>query len=328
MGALSPAAEGNASLTRADFEGAAPYDVCCDAKIRALTFVAAAVSLKEQLPRSTFCKATQIVVSSPSVFSFAPVTMPPPFLGMLGRTTSSDGVPRRGRPFAPQPSRLSPHTPPRRMQLRKRDTAPQVPTIASLAAMPVENVIADLPSKAQWIEEHELIDALEDDAASDITVVPEFTALDLSDSGFNCIPIGLFAEADCFLQIQTLNLSNNPFDSSLDLYITETLVLPQLTSLYLRSCNLSHIDPLVRHLRAPNLKELDMSTHQFTGLVPDFRRHFPRLESLLACKGSFDRVEAISLKGLRLLDLKENLVKDHDGKLRGLSARMGTRILL
>ena len=88
------------------------------------------------------------------------------------------------------------------------------------------------------------------------------------------------------------------------------------------------MDPLVRHIRAPNLRELDISTHHFTGFVPEFRQYFPRLETLVATKGSFEWVEQVAVRGLRLLDLTDNLVKDHDGKLRGSCARMGTRILL
>lgn len=157
---------------------------------------------------------------------------------------------------------------------------------------------------------------------------PDITTLDLSGSGFDCVPTTLFMECDSFLYIKTLDLSENPLCSSQDLYMTDTIILPHLTKLLLRRCGMSRVDPLVKYLKAPELEELDISSHEFTGFVPEFQQIFPKLRSLIASRGQFEFVEEAAMRGLRLLDLTENLVKDGEGKLKEMGAGLGVEVMV
>lgn len=156
----------------------------------------------------------------------------------------------------------------------------------------------------------------------------EVKNLDLSASGFDCIPISLFLEADIFLRIESLDLSQNPLCSSQDPYMTETVLLPNLTWLFLRRCGISQIEPIVRHLRAPSLRELDISNHALTGFVPEFQKYYPKLRHLIASQGQFESVEESAMRGLSLLDLTDNLISDQDGKLKDMATRLGVEVLI
>ncbi len=168
---------------------------------------------------------------------------------------------------------------------------------------------------------------LSDDRLSDDDE-PDITTLDLSGSGFDCIPTTLFMECDSFLYIKTLDLSENPLCSTQDLYMTDTIILPHLTVLLLRRCGLSRVDPLVKYLKAPELQKLDISSHEFTGFVPEFQQIFPKLRSLVASRGQFEFVEEAAMRGLRLLDLTENLIKDEDDKLKDMGKGLGVEVMV
>ena len=91
---------------------------------------------------------------------------------------------------------------------------------------------------------------------------------------------------------------------------------------------MSRVDPLVKYLKAPELRELDISSHEFTGFVPEFRKYFPQLKSLVASKGQFEFVEEAAMRGLQVLDLTENCINDGDGKVRELGVGMGVKVLV
>lgn len=150
-----------------------------------------------------------------------------------------------------------------------------------------EDAIISLVNSA-WAEVPRKAPVLDETGFDDDTDIKN---LDLRASGFDRIPISLFLEADCFLHIETLDLSENPLCSSQDLYMTDTIILPHLKSLILRQCGMSRVDPLVKHLKAPNLRELDISSHELTGFVPEFQQHFPNLRHLNASRGQFEFVE-------------------------------------
>ena len=167
---------------------------------------------------------------------------------------------------------------------------------------------------------------LSDDTASDCD--EEVTSLDLSASGFDCIPVSLFQESDCFLHIQTLDLSQNPICSSQDLYMIDTVILPHLMTLILRRCGMSRVDPLVKYLKAPELRELDISNHEFTGFVPQFQQFFPKLIHVNASRGQFEFIDEAAWRGLKHLDLTDNLIQDQEGKLRDMAIGLGVEVLV
>jgi hypothetical protein len=160
------------------------------------------------------------------------------------------------------------------------------------------------------------------DASEDVRT----SALDLSDSGFTAIPVPLLG--DSLHGVTELDLSMNPMDGEYGDYLSEPMVLVNLESLKLRSCGLTSIEPLVKHLIAPNLKELDISDHQLEGSVPDLQKFFPRLERVIASNGSFDVLPQDTGVGLRVLDLSDNLVSDQDGSLAEQYHELGTKLII
>jgi Leucine-rich repeat (LRR) protein len=156
----------------------------------------------------------------------------------------------------------------------------------------------------------------------------EPACLDLSDSGFTSVPVPLFAESDCLLQVQSLDLSSNPMDGANEEYLAENIHLPNLELLRLQSCQVSSLEPLIKHLRAPNLRELDISGHQLVGEVPHLQRYFPRLQTLIARRGSFEHLDEAAVAGLSFVDLSENLLGEPSSQLLDRCEELGTKLVL
>ena len=156
----------------------------------------------------------------------------------------------------------------------------------------------------------------------------ELAALDLSDSGFTSVPVPLFAESDCLLQVQSLDMSQNPMDGSCEEYLAENIHLPNLESLRLQSCQMSSLEPLIKHLRAPNLRELDISNHQLDGSVPHLQRFFPKLHTLIARGGRFEYLDESAVVGLTLIDLSDNQLRNASDQLLQRCEELGTRLVL
>lgn len=156
----------------------------------------------------------------------------------------------------------------------------------------------------------------------------EVALLDLSDSGFTSVPVPLLAESECCMQIQSLDLSQNILNGEQEEYLTETILLPNLTTLCLEGCKVSSLEPLVRHLRAPNLTELNISQHCLEGSLPQLQRYFPKLETLIARDGLLDQVDESATEGLSLVDLSNNRVSDADGSLCDRCKQQGTELVL
>jgi hypothetical protein len=165
-----------------------------------------------------------------------------------------------------------------------------------------------------------------EDSNSDADDDDSITTLDLSSSRLSCIPAALFHESELLFQIRTLDLSSNPLCSTQDLYLTSSLALPLLETLVLRRCGLSRIDPLTAYLKAPELRELDISGHELTGFVPELRQYFGKLIVLDASGGQFEFIEETALKGLKRIDLRGNRLGQREDQVRQMGERLGTLI--
>lgn len=168
----------------------------------------------------------------------------------------------------------------------------------------------------------------EDYFTDDTDFDDEPACLDLSDSGFTSVPVPLFTESDCLLQLQSLDMSQNPMDGSSEAYLAENIHLPNLESLRLQSCQVSSLEPLMKHLRAPNLRELDISDHQLVGEVPHLQRYFPRLQKLIAKGGRFEHFDEAAVAGLEFVDLSDNLLGESDPQLLDRCEELGIKLVL
>jgi hypothetical protein len=167
-----------------------------------------------------------------------------------------------------------------------------------------------------------------EDSDSDVDDDVPNSTLDLSSSSLSCIPAALFHESELLFQIRTLDLSSNPLCSTQDLYLTFPLTLPVLETLILRRCGLSRIDPLTTYLKAPELRELDISGHELTGFVPALRQFFAKLIVLDANGGQFEFVEETAVVGLKRIDLRGNQLGQREDQVRKMGERLGTLIQL
>lgn len=157
------------------------------------------------------------------------------------------------------------------------------------------------------------------------------STLDLSSSGFTCMPAQLLAETDCCMGIRSLNMSQNPLSddsSQSSSYLSEHIVLPNLSSLCLEDCNVTSLEPLCRHLYAPNLRELNISNHRLRGSVPQLQRYFPKLDTLIARNGKFEQLDMDVISALTRIDLSGNRLVDTDGLLGERCRREGTELVL
>lgn len=172
-------------------------------------------------------------------------------------------------------------------------------------------------------------DEADDDYFTDDTDFDdELAALDLSDSGFTSVPVPLFAESECLMRVQSLDMSQNLMDGSNEEYLAENIHMPNLELLRLQSCKMSSLEPLIKHLRAPNLKELDISDHQLDGRVPHLQRFFPKLQTLIARGGRFEHLDEGAVAGLALVDLSDNRLGNANDDLRQRCEELGTTLVL
>lgn len=165
-------------------------------------------------------------------------------------------------------------------------------------------------------------DDTEDDDEADMTT------LNLSSSGFTSMPAQLLAETDCCMQIETLDMSQNILDGTQEEYLSEQIVLPNLSSLCLEDCNVTSLEPLCKHLYAPNLRVLNISNHRLRGSVPQLQRYFPKLDTLIASNGKFEHLDESVISSLTRIDLSNNNLTDTDGSLCERCRRQGTELVL
>ncbi|KAI9887937.1 MAG: hypothetical protein M1823_000194 [Watsoniomyces obsoletus] len=103
--------------------------------------------------------------------------------------------------------------------------------------------------------------------------------------------------------LTTLDLSHNKLNAQ-D-YLTTSLDLPHLSTLNL-SCNtISTLEPLQEHLSAPRLTTLDISANRIVAL-PSLGASFPALTKLIANDNAISDITVDSLRGLKIIDLRNN----------------------
>lgn len=132
------------------------------------------------------------------------------------------------------------------------------------------------------------------------------TTLKLSSASLSTLPISLLEHPSIQDHLQNLDLSHNPLSPTE--YLCNNLYLPKLLSLCIVSTGMTSLTPLETHLSAPNLHTLNISCHRLTGALPQLRRQFPKLTTLLATDNWFTSVGVSAVRGLEILDIRNNEV--------------------
>lgn len=130
----------------------------------------------------------------------------------------------------------------------------------------------------------------------------------LANNRLTSFPIKVLTHPQVQHTLKSLDLSHNQHIHSTD-YLTSSLHLPALQSLYIVSTGLTTLTGLITHLSAPNLQELNISCHRLSGSLPPLKLHFPTLTTLLASDNWFDSLAVSSISGLEVLDIRNNEIE-------------------
>jgi Leucine-rich repeat (LRR) protein len=132
--------------------------------------------------------------------------------------------------------------------------------------------------------------------------------LRLQNNDFKTLPIELLCHPALKWSLRSLDVSHNPRLDS-DACLTSEVFLPALQSLYVVSTGLTSLDALTTHLKAPELLEVNISCHRLAGHVPWIRAWYPKITTLLASDNWFSSVDVEGIKGLEVLDIRNNQIE-------------------
>ena len=154
--------------------------------------------------------------------------------------------------------------------------------------------------------------------------------LRLANNDFTTFPVELLLHPSVKWSLRSLDISHNLSLHPTN-YLSSEVHLPLLQSLYIVSTGLTTLDTLTEFLRAPELKELNISCHRLSGHIPWVKAWFPTLTTLLASDNWFDSIDVEAVRGLEVLDVRNNeiehlppkigLLGNHAGKVEAGSLR-------
>ncbi|RMZ84719.1 hypothetical protein DV737_g929, partial [Chaetothyriales sp. CBS 132003] len=139
---------------------------------------------------------------------------------------------------------------------------------------------------------------------STINLESPIHTLRLSNNDLSAFPTGLLLHPSINGSLKSLDLSHNPLTSNA--YLAADLHLPALESLYMVSTGLASLDMLLTRLKAPRLCELNISCHRLTGQLPHVRSWFSNCTTLLATDNWFSSVDVDAVRGLEVVDIRNN----------------------
>lgn len=132
--------------------------------------------------------------------------------------------------------------------------------------------------------------------------------LRLQNNDFTTLPTELLCHPALKWSLKSLDLSHNPRLHSTT-YLTTEIFLPVLQSLYVVSTGLTSLDALTTHLKAPELIEVNISCHRLAGHLPWVRAWYPKVTTVLASDNWFSSVDVEGVKGLEVLDIRNNQIE-------------------
>lgn len=131
--------------------------------------------------------------------------------------------------------------------------------------------------------------------------------LRLTNNELTALPEELLCHPALATSLRSLDISHNPHLHSTE-YIHSEIHLPTLQYLYVVSTGLTSLDALA-NLKAPALMELNISCHRLAGALPQIRAWFPNCTTLLASDNWFSSIHVDSVRGLEVLDIRNNQIE-------------------
>ena len=163
-------------------------------------------------------------------------------------------------------------------------------------------------------------------AEIDITLIDlsqPIHTLNLSANNLTTFPITLLTHPTLQYNLQTLDLSHNPLTGST--YLTTPLTLPSLRTLNVISTGMTTLDALTTNLKAPALQSLNISCHRLSGHLPWARAFWPSVTPLLATDNWFSSIDVEAVRGLDVLDVRNNEIEGLPPKLGMLGHSTASR---
>ncbi|EXJ76757.1 uncharacterized protein A1O5_01265 [Cladophialophora psammophila CBS 110553] len=161
-------------------------------------------------------------------------------------------------------------------------------------------------------------------SVAEIDLSSQIHTLKLSNNELPSFPIDLLSHPSLKYTLQSLDLSHNPQLHPTE-YLTSELFLPNLKSLYIVSTGLTSLDALTTYLKAPCLAEINISCHRLAGHVPWVRAWWPNVNTLLATDNWFTSVDIEGVRGLEVLDIRNNEIESLPPKLGLLGNLPGSK---
>lgn len=139
--------------------------------------------------------------------------------------------------------------------------------------------------------------------------------LRLTNNDLRALPVELLRHPLLKQSLRLLDISHNPLHP-VD-YLTNQIDLPELRSLYVVSTGLTSLEAMFSNLKAPRLNELNISCHRLTGPIPPVRATYRECSTLSASDNWFSSISVESIKGLEVVDIRNNQI-DHLPPIIGL----------
>lgn len=146
----------------------------------------------------------------------------------------------------------------------------------------------------------------------------------LANNDFTTFPVELLLHSSVRWSLRSFDISHNPSLHPIDHLATE-VHLPLLQSLYVVSTGLTTLETLTTYLKAPELRELNISCHRLTGHLPWVRAWYPTITTLLASDNWFDSIDVEAARGLEVLDVRCNEIASLPPKLGLLGNHAGKK---
>jgi Leucine-rich repeat (LRR) protein len=137
--------------------------------------------------------------------------------------------------------------------------------------------------------------------------------LNLSANNLTTFPMALLTHPMLQHNLQSLDLSHNPLAGSA--YLNIPLTLPSLRTLNVISTGMTTLDALTTNLKAPALQSLNISCHRLSGHLPWPRAFWPSVTTLLATDNWFSSIDVEAVRGLEVLDVRNNEIESLPAKL-------------
>ncbi|KAK5939353.1 hypothetical protein PMZ80_008657 [Knufia obscura] len=157
---------------------------------------------------------------------------------------------------------------------------------------------------------------------ADIDLTAPVHTVRLANNDFSSFPVELLMHPSIRWSLRSLDMSHNPLLHPID-YLNSETHLPVLQSLYIVSTGLTTLDTLTTYLKAPDLRELNISCHRMAGHLPWVRAWYPSLTTLLASDNWFESIDVEAVRGLEVLDIRNNEIEVLPPKLGLLGNHAG-----